>query len=409
MKEIISISLENEMDLVLAHRRALQVGEKLGLTVATRTTFATAVSEIARTVIDYTDNGNLSIVILGQHPRFTLGAKIIFISDQVFSSTDEGFFYAKKLLPDFEFSRSENSYAIDMGIGLPRSLKIDKSKVSLLAGYFQEAPPLNAYEQIKKENSQLNRLTTEQEEELRIRQALDEKKNEFISVASHEIKTPITVVKAYTQMLKLLKNQYSDKVAEVIEKLDVQTEKLARLAHQLMDVSKMENGSLQYDLCEVDFNEFLRDTVSMLSKIYAGNQITLEYGEQCTVMADPLRLEQVLTNLMGNAVKYSDRNSAVKIVMEHSHDGSEVIVTVKDNGLGISRQGIERIFDKFYRSENITESHPGLGMGLYISSKIISDHGGKIWVESVINEGSSFYFTIPIHKHNEPELLTKQL
>lgn len=396
MKEIIHISLENEMDLVLAHRRTMQVGEQIGLTIATRTTFATAVSEVTRTVIEYTDNGNLKLTISGKFPRFSIYANISFDSDQLFRETDEGFFYAKKLLPDFEFSRENSIYNIKMGLGLPRSLKMDEPKIVLLKNYFDHVAPINSYEQIKKENNQLNQLTTQQEEEIRIGKELDEKKNEFISVASHELKTPITVVKAYTQMLKLLKSQYSEKVGEVVEKLDMQTGKLARLAQQLMDVSRMENGSLQYDLAEINFNEFLQDAIQMLSAVHQNNTINVSHARDSRVNADPMRLEQVLTNLLGNAAKYSAKYSIIDITVNHSEDGKEVIVAVSDQGLGMSQDEIQRIFDKFYRVEDIAATHAGLGMGLYISSRIISDHGGRIWVDSEIDKGSTFYFTIPV-------------
>ncbi|WP_316801526.1 sensor histidine kinase [Pedobacter frigidisoli] len=396
MKEILDISLENEMDLVLAHRRSMQVGEQLGLTVATRTTFATAVSEISRTAIEYTDNGRLNILISGKYPRYSLYARVVFDSDQTFRATDEGFFYAKKLLPDFSFSSSGNAYVIEMGLGLPRSLKLDETKLSALKLFFENVIPLNAYEEIKQKNFQLHRLTGEQEEEIRMRRDLDEKKSEFISVASHELKTPITVVKAYTQMLKLLKDQYTDKVAGVIDKLDVQTTKLSLLAQQLMDVSKVENGSLLYDLVDVDLNEFVNETVTMLSNVHSSNQINISLGTPCRIMADPLRLEQVLTNLLGNAVKYSARNAAIDIETVLSETGDSVIIKVTDCGIGMSSAGIAKIFDKFYRMDDVTTSHPGLGMGLYISSKIISEHGGKIWVESTLNQGSTFFFTIPV-------------
>lgn len=396
MREIIGITLENEMDLVLAHKRSMQIGEQLGLTVATRTTLATAVSEVARTVIDFTNEGRLSIHISGKFPRFAINAGITFESDQVFRETDEGFFYAKKLMPDFNFDANGQIYSITMSLSLPRSSKVDERKISLLQEYFKSAAPLNSYEEIKNKNSKLSQLTQAQEQEIKLGRELDEKKNEFISVASHELKTPITVIKAYTQMLKLLKGQYSDKVGEVVEKLEIQTGKLARLTFQLMDVSKIENGSLQYDLAEIKLNSFLKETVLMLMNVHANNKISLELGEECSVMADPLRLEQVLSNLIGNAVKYSDRNSHIGVTAFLSKEGNSVTIQISDSGMGMSKDSLERIFEKFYRIEDIVSSHPGLGMGLYITSKIVSDHGGKIWVESEMGTGSKFYFTLPL-------------
>ncbi|QPH40608.1 sensor histidine kinase [Pedobacter endophyticus] len=400
MKEIIGISLENEMDLILAHKRTMQVGEQLGLTVATRTTLATAVSEVVRTVIDLTDNGKLSIVISGKIPRFSINANISFESDLTFRETDEGFYYAKRLLPDFHFEVNKNSYKIGMGLGLPRSLKLDEGKIGLLKVYFDTSSPLNAYEEIKNKNSQLNRLTAEQEKEIRIVRELDERKKEFISVASHELKTPITVIKAYTQMLRLLKAEYSDKVGKLVEKLETQTNKLSLLAYQLMDVSKLEHGSLQYDMAKVDLNRFLNETVSMLSNVHSHNKLDLQLGRKCVAMADPLRLEQVFTNLVGNASKYSAKGSVITIATSVSDEEDVVLIKVSDSGIGMSKDGVAKIFDKFYRMEEVASSHPGLGMGLYIASKIVSDHSGKIWVESVQDVGSTFFFTIPLISEN---------
>jgi len=396
MKEIIGISLENEMDLILAHKRTMQVGEQLGLTVATRTTLATAVSEVVRTVIELTDNGKLSIGITGNTPRFSVYANISFISDLKFRETDEGFYYAKRLLPDFEFEVDKNAYKIEMGLGLPRSLKLDDGKINLLKAYFDASSPLNAYEEIKNKNSQLNRLTIEQEKEIQIVRELDERKKEFISIASHELKTPITVIKAYTQMLRLLKTEYSEKVGKLVEKLEAQTNKLSLLAYQLMDVSKLEHGSLQYDMTRVDLNSFLNETVSMLSSVHSHNKIDLRLGRKCIAMADPLRLEQVFTNLIGNASKYSAKGSVIKIDTTISDEGDLVVIKVSDSGMGMSDDGVAKIFEKFYRMDEVAVTHPGLGMGLYITSKIVSDHGGKIWVESVQNVGSNFFFTMPL-------------
>lgn len=396
MKEIIGITLENEMDLILAHKRTMQVGEQLGLTVATRTALATAVSEVVRTVIEITDNGRLSIAVIGKMPRFSVNATVSFESDFKVNETDEGFYYAKRLLPDFKFSVSDNYYKVAMDLSLPRSLKMDEIKISLLKKYFEDTVPLNSYDEIKNRNNQLNRITVEQGEEIRIVRALDEKKREFISVASHELKTPITVIKAYTQMLRLLKGEYSEKVGNVIEKLEKQTNKLSLLAYQLMDVSKLENGSLQYDLVRVDLNRFLEETISMLSSVHSENIIHLRLGSECLMMADVLRLEQVLTNLIGNASKYSAKGSSITVSTSISEVDNSVLIKVSDTGIGMSKDGVAKIFEKFYRMEEVATTHSGLGMGLYITSKIITDHGGKIWVESTQDVGSTFFFTIPL-------------
>lgn len=394
MTEIITISLENEMDLVLAHKRSMKVAEKLGLTISTQTTFATAVSEVARTVIDYTDRGVLTIYIDGVNPRFNLMAQIVFNSEARLSRTDEGFYYAQKLVPEFEMTTSGLDHLVTMRIGLPRSLKLDQVKINLLKTFFQTEEPINAYEQIKNKNSILHKITGEQEIEIKKEREINEKKSEFISIASHEIKTPITVVKAYAQMLKMMKSECSDKANEIIDRLNGQTNKLSYLANQLMDVSKVENGNLEYDFVPTKINQFITEILSVLKHVYPGNEMSWSSCEEVEVNLDKLRMEQVLTNLIGNASKYSAKNSAIKIngVLE----SEQIKITVIDNGIGMSAENVERIFEKFYRNKEVINSHPGLGMGLYITSKIITDHGGKIWVESEQGTGSTFHFTLPL-------------
>ncbi|MBB5441010.1 signal transduction histidine kinase [Pedobacter sp. AK017] len=394
MTEIITISLENEMDLVLAHEKSMKAAEKLGLTIATQTTFATAVSEVARTVIDYTNNGLLNIYIDGTIPRFNLMAQIIFSSEARLTKSDEGFYYAQKLVPEFEMSTSGTDHLITMRIGLPRFLKLDQLKINLLKAFFEKEEPINAYEQIKHKNSVLHKITGEQEIEIKREREINEKKNEFISIASHEIKTPITVIKAYAQMLKMMRSECSNKANEIIDRLNGQTNKLSYLANQLMDVSKVENGKLQYNFESTKINQFVGEVLSVLKHVYPGNELEWSNCEETEVNLDKLRMEQVLTNLIGNASKYSAPNSAIKITGTVAQE--QIIIAVIDKGIGMSAENMERIFEKFYRNKEITDSHPGLGMGLYITSKIINDHGGKIWVESEQGKGSAFHFTIPL-------------
>src|ERR1700744_6335925 len=132
MINVVSITLENEMDLVLAHKRSMKVAERLGLTIATQTTFATAVSEIARTVIEHTDDGILDIGLEQNKTRYSLMATVTFSSEIRFTNADAGFYYAQKLVPEFDLSETEAGNMIVMKIGLPRSLKLDPLKINLL-------------------------------------------------------------------------------------------------------------------------------------------------------------------------------------------------------------------------------------------------------------------------------------
>lgn len=395
MIKVVTLSLENEMDLVLAHKRTMKVAEKLGLTTATQTTFATAVSEIARTVIEHTDNGILQIGLDQNKQRYSLTATVKFDQAVRFTNADSGFYYAQKLVPEFSLQETETGNLIEMRIGLPRSLKLDPPKISALKNYFEEEAPLNAYEEIKQRNIALHRIAGEQEEELRQSKIIDEKKTEFISIASHEIKTPMTILKAYTQMAHATKEPISDHLKKLLSKIDLQSNKLLSLVQQLLDISKIENGNLQYNMQPVALNEFIISQVEVMKHILPNHQFIFDLAADATVMIDELRMEQVFSNLLGNAAKYSEKHSGITVHTALT-GGSQVTVAITDQGRGMSAETMTSIFNKFYRSKDVVKTHTGLGMGLYISSKILTDHGGSIRVESAEGKGSTFFFTLPL-------------
>ncbi|KAA5532287.1 sensor histidine kinase [Taibaiella lutea] len=395
MTNIIKVSLENEMDLVLAHRKSMKVAERLGLTIATQTTFATAVSEIARTVIEHTDNGELNICVEQYKQRYSLIASVAFENTIRFTNEDAGYYYAQKLVPEFRLIESETGNTIEMKIGMPRSLRLDPVKLATLVKYFEEEEPLNAYEEIKQRNYSLNKIAQEKEEELRQSKIIDEKKTEFISIASHEIKTPITIIKAYTQIALTLGDQCSEDVREFLTKVDFQTTKLLSLVQQLLDVSKMENGNFAYTKEPVSLNGFIIEMEAVLKNIVPHHQIIVNLSNDYTVFIDKIRMEQVFSNIIVNAAKYSDKHTDIIITGNVTQDGF-VKIGFTDQGIGMTSGSMESIFKKFYRDKDVMTTHSGLGMGLYITSKIIRDHGGEIWAESTEGIGSTFYITIPV-------------
>ncbi len=394
MTSIVTISLENDMDLVLAHKRSMKVAEKLGLTTATQTTFATAVSEIARTVIEHTDSGSLHIGLEQHKLRYSLTALVLFDKTIAFTHEDAGFYYAQKLVPEFSLHKNEQQNVIEMKVGLPRSLNLDPAKIALLKKYFEHQGPLNAYEEIKLRNISLHKIAGEQEEEIRQSKRLDEQKTEFIAIASHEIKTPITIIKAYTQIAKKMSEGHSGQMHGILDKIDSQSTKLINLVQQLLDVTKMENGHLQYTLETVNFPDYLNTVLDMLRTILPDNVV---YANNCAPVKarlDKLRMEQVLSNILSNAAKYSKKDSAIQVTCRVNE--GRICVSIADRGIGMSEESLKSVFNKFYRDKDVIKTHAGLGMGLYIASKIVADHGGEIWAESAPGSGSTFYFTLPV-------------
>jgi signal transduction histidine kinase len=145
----------------------------------------------------------------------------------------------------------------------------------------------------------------------------------------------------------------------------------------------------------ISLNNFITNQVAVMQQILPHHQLSLELIGDVTINSDELRLEQVFSNLLGNAAKYSERNTMIRISTSLT-EGGKVTVAVIDQGKGISPESLKSIFNKFYRAKDVLKTHAGLGMGLYVTSKIVTDHGGTIWAESTEGTGSAFYFTLPL-------------
>jgi PAS domain S-box-containing protein len=227
---------------------------------------------------------------------------------------------------------------------------------------------------------------------------LQNQKDEFIGIASHELKTPVTSIKAYAQVLEaMFRKAGDDRKANMIVKMNNQIDRLTSLIGDLLDVTKIQSGRLQFNDSRFDFNQLMQDMVEDLQRTTDKHQIITELKPIGEVYADKDRIGQVLTNLVTNAIKYSP--DADKIIVLAEVVGNEVKVCVEDFGIGISHDKKDKVFEQFYRvSGDKQHTFPGLGLGLYISSEIIKREGGRIWVNSVQGKGSTFCFSLPIKK-----------
>lgn len=219
-----------------------------------------------------------------------------------------------------------------------------------------------------------------------------EERDEFISIASHELKTPLTSIKALNQMF--FRTTDVQKLKSYQQKIDVATVKLERLINDMLDVSRINAGKLQFNKSSFMLYDLLLECCETLQLSVGTHRIILEKGQDVQVYADRFRLEQVITNLLSNAVKYSPQADEVWVKMSVEQQG--VVVSVKDAGIGIDNRELEKLFDRYYRSDNTAQRFGGLGLGLFISSEIIKAHGGTFWMESVLGEGSVVSFRIPL-------------
>lgn len=230
---------------------------------------------------------------------------------------------------------------------------------------------------------------------------LDDMKSEFISVVSHELKTPLTSMKeAASLLLEGLAGALSDRQKRLVEIMDQGIRRLLHTVSELLDMSRIESGMVRLNKEVCDMNAVMSSFISEMRPIAdAGSvEIRVDYGrENCEVMVDRNKILQVLTNLTHNAIKYSPEGSMIEIRVKNS-DGC-IITEVEDHGKGIPEEDLPRIFEKFYQSR-YTRGHGGIGLGLAISRGIVDAHGGKMYAQSVVGKGSVFAFSLPCaHGH----------
>lgn len=224
-------------------------------------------------------------------------------------------------------------------------------------------------------------------------QAASRRKDEFMSIASHELKTPLASMKAYVQLLDRSLEK-DEKIKSYLDRTLAQINKLNSLIVDLLDTSRIENGRLKFNESLFNFNKLLKESVDMISQIYPDYQIRVSGDSNVLVKGDETRLEQVILNYMTNAIKYSPDIQELEV--HTSVNDQNLVVAVKDFGIGIPKENQADVFRKFYRVEGAAQRFQGLGVGLYICSEIIKRHNGKCWLESEAGKGSTFYFSLPI-------------
>lgn len=223
-------------------------------------------------------------------------------------------------------------------------------------------------------------------------------REEFMSIASHELKTPLTTIKAFMQLLqrKLISHPDST-LMDYTRRIDVQITKLTQLIKDLLDTSKIESGKLSYNRQVFSLSDLVSEIVEDFQPLTKTHKITLKNVAKVYVEADRDRIGQVLLNFLGNAIKYSPNAGEVSVVVKLLT--KEVKVSVSDKGVGVNKQDQEHVFERFFRAADLEAgTMPSLGLGLYISAAIMKSHKGKIGLTSKKGKGSTFFFTLPVYK-----------
>jgi two-component system CheB/CheR fusion protein len=225
---------------------------------------------------------------------------------------------------------------------------------------------------------------------------LEKQKDDFMGIASHELKTPVTSIKAYTQILQAKFGKANDANATgMLTRLDVQVDKLTHLINTLLDVARVQSGQMDYEEEFFDINEFIQEIIQDMQQTAGQHELVTQLNTDGKVFGDRQRIGQVLTNLISNAVKYSPDSN--KVIVQTDREGENFIFSVQDFGIGVPKDLQEHVFGRFFRvSESSGNRVSGLGLGLYIASQIVKQQGGKIWLHSEPGKGSKFSFSMPI-------------
>ena len=243
---------------------------------------------------------------------------------------------------------------------------------------------------------------------------LEQQKDEFISIASHELKTPLTSLKAYMQLMERSSVNPGFPAKFITSSLK-QLKRLEKLITDLLDVSKISAGKMSYNLGLFDMSSLINEVVENVQLSSSKHRLTIKRNPSAQFEGDRYRLEQVLTNFLNNAIKYSP--DADQVIIDSVIESDNLIVSVQDFGIGIEKENLDKLFERFYRVDNTAMKFEGLGLGLYVSAEILTRHKGNFWIESEPGKGSAFYFRLPLkgrqsgkdHKNTDNGYITESI
>jgi len=222
-------------------------------------------------------------------------------------------------------------------------------------------------------------------------QALSEAKDQFIGFASHELKTPLTTMSGYIQLLE----RSPEKATQLLPKVSKQISRLSAIISDLLDISKIQAGKFELTKSAVALNTLIRDSIDSAKQ--QSDQHTIEcYLPEAPInlFVDQNKMTQVIVNIISNAIKYSPPSSKIEVRAEQLAD--DVKITIKDQGMGIATEDLDKIFTQFYRTAAVSSKMEGLGLGLYLCKEFVEAHHGNIWAESEIRKGTTIHISIPL-------------
>lgn len=225
-------------------------------------------------------------------------------------------------------------------------------------------------------------------------------KSDFVSLASHQLRTPLSAVKWYAEMLMEKKHgELSAKQQEYLQEIYRSNQRAINLVNDLLDVSHIQQGQIHLELRPTKIERVIEETIDYFAATVKANKTTINFeiinGPIPTIEADQEKLKRVIMNLLSNSIKYTPQQGTVRITV--AKDPTRLTISVIDTGIGIPREDQKKVFGKFFRSPNVIKMAPdGTGLGLYIAKSLVEAMGGRIGFRSEEGHGATFYFTLPL-------------
>lgn len=269
-------------------------------------------------------------------------------------------------------------------------LQINPDQItSLLLSTYSNAIQKNlelerAYEELQKKNEELKQLNLQ--------------KNQFLGMAAHDLRNPLGVIGGYVDVLiETLKTKIDDKAMKMLTRIKSSSTLMLNLINDLLDISVIESGTVSLHLSRVDLPALVQENLTLLRSIADKKEIKLLFNtnvQSAKVNCDPNKVTQIVNNLISNAIKFSHPGDVIEVSI--AADEKEIVMAVKDQGTGLSSEAKARLFQPFSKGSSVgTAGEKGTGLGLAITHKIVAEHKGKIWVESEVGKGSTFYVSLP--------------
>lgn len=416
--EIIKFDVQNEMDIVLAHRRAMQFARFAGISLSEQTRFATAVSEICRNCLEYAQSGTISFSVIKENDSFKLSADItdkgpgIKNLDQVLTRDPQshrgrgiGIVFARKLADQFRITSTAKGTNVLVEKLIPAKQPLNNLIIQGWAQHIRNEPAISAYEELKYRNDQLLQLT----EELRNEKLLAESHNReiqllnnkleennenmknFTYTVSHDLRTPLTSLRLALSFLDEM--NVPEEISEYLKIINRASGRLENTVQGLVKILLMQtntDNSRKLSLEEI-FTEVYEDFAGTISEI--GASITFDFTAVPGINYIEAYLKSIFTNLISNAIKYRSADRKLSVSVQARRSDNKVVLTFRDNGQGIDmeRHG-DKLFAPFIRFSENTE---GNGIGLYIIRNMVRRNGGSIDVDSEPGRGTTFSFFLP--------------